>query len=240
MKSRPVFPVQRLIVLAAFALAGCASIGPGPQTSPFERPRPEPGTYSVVSGQEPELVAQLRAAPPPDAPEIIEGKTAATDERALEAKSFVRIGDADYDGDPAAGRAWIEKQGRRVGAEKVYIYASSAGSPTLHAAFYVRYRLPFGATFRETTASEQQTLGSSGVQLGQIVSGTPASEANLIPGDFVVKFDGRPVRGKADFQEQLRANMGKRVTLTINRNGQTLERMVRLGVAPGSLHPKDK
>jgi PDZ domain len=245
MAMRPVLMIQRIfIVLTAIGLASCAAVRTENRVEPtVEHPRSEPGTYTAVPGQEPEIVSELRATPPPDQPEVIDGTTAVGDERVLAAKSYVRIGDGDYAGDAQALRAWVSKQAKRVGADKVYIYADPAVSAvpvTLHAVFYVRYRLPFGATFRELTADEQQTLGGTGVQLGSIVGGTPASEANLLAGDFVMRFDGKIVKNKADFQELLRANMGKRVTLTISRNGQVLNRLVRLGVLPIPPQTKSK
>jgi membrane-associated protease RseP (regulator of RpoE activity) len=226
--------------LIFLALAGCATMTSETRVeTPAEHRHAEPGTYTSVPGQEPATVLELRAAPAPDQAEIVDGKSAATDERALAAKSFVRIGDGDYLGDSQAARAWAEKQAKTVGADKVYIYTPDASAP-LHAVFYVRYRLPFGATFRELTAAEQETLGATGVQLGSIVGGTPASEANLLAGDFVLKFDGKPIKNKADFEESLRAHMGKRVTLTISRNGQSIDRLVRLGVLPTPLTQSGK
>lgn len=244
MAMRPVLIIFRIFLsLAAIALASCATMRTSTRVEPnVEHPPSEPGIYTAVPGQEPQTVSELRAAPPPDQVEVIDGKTQSGDERVLAAKSYVRIGDGDYSGDAQAARAWVNSQAKRVGADKVYVYSqtesSGTAAPSLHAAFYVRYRLPFGATFRELTAAEQQTLGATGVQLGEIVGGTPASEANLLSGDFVLRFDGKIVKNKVDFQEQLRANMGKRVTLTISRNGQVLNRLVRLGVLP--IQPQTK
>ena len=227
---------RRILPLFLLSLAGCATMTSETRVeTPTEHRRAEPGTYTPVPGQEPATVSELRAAPAPDLAEIVDGKSAASDERALAAKSFVRIGDGDYIGDDSAAHAWASKQAKIVGADKVYIYTPEPGAASLHAVFYVRYRLPFGATFRELTSAEQQTLGATGVQLGSIVGGTPASEANLIAGDVVLKFDGKPIKNKADFQESLRAHMGKRVTLTISRNGQSIDRLVRLGVLPTPL-----
>ena len=98
------------------------------------------------------------------------------------------------------------------------------------AAFYVRMKLPFGATFRDLDAKEREAVGGAGVQLGSIVGGSPASRANLLAGDIVVAVDGAPVSGKAEFQKLLKAKAGKRVSLTVWRGGVRMEREVRLGV----------
>ena len=97
------------------------------------------------------------------------------------------------------------------------------------------------AQFRNLTADEMQKLGvGGGVQIGSVVGGTPASEANLRTGDFVLKFNGGAVRDRAEFQNLLRANMGKRVTLTISRDGVQVDRVVRLGVLATESHDAKK
>ncbi len=100
------------------------------------------------------------------------------------------------------------------------------------AIYYVRLRLPFGANFRDLTEQERQTLGADGIEIGEVVGGTPAAEANLRDGDFVLKFDRQPVRDRASFQAMLQTHMGRRVTLTISRDGVTFDRLVRLGTLP--------
>ncbi len=123
----------------------------------------------------------------------------------------------------------VAKQARKVGADKALIYPPQTfGTPAL-AQFFVRLHLPFGANFRDLTDVERQTLGSDGVEIGEVVGGTPASEANLREGDYVLKFNKTPVHDKAAFQALLQANMGRRVTLTIRRDGMTRKRLVVLG-----------
>lgn len=217
------------MAFVAIALAaGCAQIRNRPPEAPAG-PQVSPGPrFEPVMGQDAATIAELRAAPAPKEPEIADGTTPAADEQQLNGRGYVRIGEGYIPtGDV---RAWVLQQGQRVGADKVFIYASDSEG-TVHAAFYVRYRLPFGATFRTLTAEERKNLGSAGVQLGEIVGGTPAAEANLLRGDFVIKFDGKPIADRPAFQQMLREHMGKRVTLTVSRNGVTMERLVRLGVA---------
>lgn len=214
-------------------LAGCAQIrvtpppaqpgGPGPETrKPY---------FEAVPGQDPATVAKLRASPAPPEPEVSQGTTTAGDEKVLIARGYVRIG-SGYDPTGGAGaRDWAIQQGRSVGADKVLLYEPAADSP-LVAAYYVHYRLPFGAKFRNLTADEQHALGASGVQIGEVVGGTPAAEANLRTGDFVLKFNGKAIADRAEFQQMLSDHVGKRVTLTINRGGVTMDRLVRLGALP--------
>ena len=220
----------RAALFLGFAVAaGCVPVRP--PTAP-EAPI---ARYEAVTEHDAATVAALRAAPPPASAEISNGGKPSADEQLLNARGYVRIGNGFIP--PRAGdpRAWAEQQGQVVGADKILMYEPAAdGDGTTQAAFYVHYRLPFGATFRSLTADEQRTLGSGGVQLGEVVGGTPASEANLQRGDFVVKFNGKPFADRAAFQQLLRENLGKRVTLTVSRNGVPLERLVRLGGAARS------
>lgn len=253
---------SRMLVAASllFLLAGCVAIRSRPVVEQGVAPPPsvaEPGHYQVSTGHGAESVAELRAAPPPDTAEIASGTAVRADERKLVAKSYVRIGTGCYPTSDEEARDWAARIGKRVGADKVLLYANAdAKNPDQFAAmvnaecdgggpapwnfiatFYVRYRLPFGAQFRNMTTAELQAAGvDGGVQLGSVIGGTPAAEANLRSGDFVIKFNGTPVRDRAAFQEMLRANMGKRVTLTVVRNGDQVDRLVRLGVLATELH----
>jgi len=208
-------------------LAGCAQLRVAPSQAPGAAEAGKPH-YDAVPGQDPATVAKLRVAPAPAQPEISQGTTTAGDEQALIGRGFVRIGNG-YD---AAGgshaRDWAIEQGRSVGADKILLYEPTPDN-ALVASYYVHYRLPFGARFRSLTPDEEKTLGASGVQIGEVVRGTPAADANLQTGDFVLKLNGKAIANRAEFQQLLSSNVGKRVTLTINRGGVTMDRLVRLG-----------
>ncbi len=246
-----------VLISSALILGGCICFRHPPERlEPGAAPPPsaiEPGHYIVTPGHGAELVAELRAAPAPQTPEVGDGIGVRADERKLVGKSFVRIGTGCYPTGDAAARDWAQRTGVRVGADKALVYVLPADEKAgaklaaemtaactddsgplpaaLVATYYVRYKLPFGAQFRNLTGDEMNTLGvKGGVQIGSVIGGTPASEANLRNGDFVLKFNGAAVRDRADFQGLLRANMGKRVTLTISRDGTQVDRMVRLGV----------
>jgi membrane-associated protease RseP (regulator of RpoE activity) len=267
MKSIVKIRVPAVFVVSALMLGGCAWFRRAPEKTEPGMPPPqsvvEPGHYFVTPGHGAELVAELRAVPAPQSPEIADGTGIRSDERKLVAKSFVRIGTGCYPTGDAEARDWVQRMGVRVGAEKALVYVlpaddkagaklaaemTAACTPekdpvpaTLVATYYVRYKLPFGAQFRNLTADEMQKLAvGGGVQIGSVVGGTPASEANLRTGDFVLKFNGGAVRDRAEFQNLLRANMGKRVTLTISRDGVQVDRMVRLGVLATESHDAKK
>ncbi|MBS0582886.1 MAG: PDZ domain-containing protein [Proteobacteria bacterium] len=246
-----------VFLLSALVLGGCAWFRRAPErevpAGAPEQAAVEPGRYIVTPERGADVVAELRIAPPPQTPEIADGTGIAADQGKANAKSFVRIGTGCHRDSDAAAREWVQRMALLHGAEKVFVYvlpadttaaaklavemtaacSSAAGpSPTaLVATYYVRFKLPFGAQFRNLTADEKQKLGvGGGVQIGKVVDGTPASAANLRNGDFVLKFNGTAVRDLGDFRQMLRTNMGKRVTLTISRDGVQVDRMVRLGV----------
>jgi membrane-associated protease RseP (regulator of RpoE activity) len=227
----------RFLLITAISLGGCVQVATVPNVpppTPIPPVQPGPGRYEILSGREAQVVAELRAAAAPAQPQISDSQSAVGDERVLAATGFVRIGNGYYAGIDAQAKAWLLQKGRDVSADKILVYvipaATDTSAPSLHAAYYVRFRLPFGASFRDLTSSEHANLGATGVQIGAVVGGSPAAEANLREGDFVLKFNGNPIRDRAQFQAQLRAHMGKRVTLTISRDGVLTPRLLRLGV----------
>ena len=224
--------ITRLLTVALFAImTGCIQI-PATQRPPEREARPptppqKPAHYEPVPGQDAATIAKLRAAPAPPEPEVSQGTVPDGDERVLSAKGYVRVGSGYHPGNSSDARLWAIQEGRTIGADKVLLYPPSADE--LIATYFVRYRLPFGARFRSLTSDERRDLGSGGVQIGDVVGGTPAAAANLQKGDFVLKFNGNPVADRAEFQKMLSDNVGKRVTLTISRNGVIMSRLVRLG-----------
>ena len=218
----------RCTILSVIVLGGCAHIAhpPGPSPSPQA---PATTRYETVQGRGPEVVARLRAEPAPAQPEVGEGRSQQGDENLLRGQGFVRIGVGHFaESDVARAREQAVRKGREVEADKVLIYPQGDDF-ALVATYYVRLHLPFGANFRDLTADERQLLGSGGVQIGEVVGGTPAAKANLLEGDFVLKFNRQPVSDKPAFQALLEQHMGQRITLTLRRDGTTIERIVRLG-----------
>ena len=221
----------RYLLVAAVVLGGCARVTHPP--APVPAPGPSTG-YEIVQGRGPAVVARLRAAPPPELPEIAEGRAQQGDESLLSAQGLVKIGIGRFaERDPQRAREQAVRKAHEVGADKVLLYVEDS---VLVAAYYVRLHLPFGANFRDLTAEERERLGATGVQIGEIVGGTPAAKANLLEGDFVLKLNHAPVQDKPSFQALLEQHMGQKVTLTIRRDGTTLERIVRLGTLSESGH----
>jgi len=240
LRTRPIPTLLRLALLAlgAFALGACAPLGTrpsGPSGVPTVRPG-EPGRYQAV--HDAATVAELRAAPPPAQAELSDSQSPSGDERVLGAKGFARIGDGWYRGDAERARRWFAETAHTVGADRVLLYAPEADAAEAHAAFYVQFKLPFGARFRDLHPDERDAVGGGGVSIVNVIGNSPASQANLIGGDIVVAFDGQPVRDRKHFEALLHQHMGKRVTLTLWRNGATQTRPLRLGILPGAAADK--
>lgn len=220
------------ISLLLLILAGCASIqGPG---SGSLAPAAPGSRYVEEPGRDAATVAQMRAAPAPASAEVTPGKNRQADRRKLATSGFVAIGTGYFPGAADDAREDALRQGERVGADKILLYApapdAAEGADWL-ADYYVRFQLPFGATFRDLRPQERTALaGSGGVAIGSVIGGTPASRANMIGGDFVIKFNGKSFANRGEFQSLLKAHAGRPVTLTIVRNNETLERVVRLGL----------
>lgn len=69
----------------------------------------------------------------------------------------------------------------------------------------------------------------SGVEIVQVVEGSPAAEAGLRPEDLLVDLDGTAVEGMDDLQRLMTGDaIGRRVSLRVHRGG----RLVELDVTP--------
>ncbi len=61
-----------------------------------------------------------------------------------------------------------------------------------------------------------------GAAVGQVLPGKPAERAGLRTGDRVVAVDGTPVSQWEDLVARIQSNLGRKMVLTVNRGGQTL------------------
>ncbi len=69
--------------------------------------------------------------------------------------------------------------------------------------------------------------------IGTVEPSSPAAAAELAPGDRIVALDGEPVRWWDDVDRHVRANPGEQVRLGVERDGQTLERTLRIEAEEG-------
>ncbi|HEU4612088.1 MAG TPA: PDZ domain-containing protein, partial [Kofleriaceae bacterium] len=165
------------------------------------------------------------------------------DEARLAAQGYVRIGRGRFPISRIAreqeseAREEAQRQASTNGAERVLLAAPREDADAAWIAdYYVRFRLPFGASFRDLRESERTRLGAQGgVAIGTVVGGTPASRANLLTGDVVLAIDGAAIGGRADFQQRLERSAGRSVVLTLVRNGERLRRTVKLESMPAEV-----
>lgn len=65
--------------------------------------------------------------------------------------------------------------------------------------------------------------------IATVVDGSPADKAGLKPGDEILAFDGQPVADFDHLVKLVEPNMGRSVTLTIRRNGETIALPITIG-----------
>ncbi len=88
----------------------------------------------------------------------------------------------------------------------------------------------------------QQREDDQGMDILSVTPGGPAHEAGVLPGDVVVKVDGKDAKtvGVAALSDRIRGEEGTQVTLTVTRDGTTMDfvltrRTIEVKVAEGKL-----
>lgn len=103
------------------------------------------------------------------------------------------------------------------------------------AIYFVRKRFAFGAFFRDLNDNERQDLQSNkGAEIRLIADGTPAFDADILPGDVLTSIDGSVVASAKDAQDLLHEKQGRLVTLSLVRKGTKIEKAVQLRTNPGN------
>ena len=97
------------------------------------------------------------------------------------------------------------------------------------AVYFVKLAYIFGANWRDLSNDERSALQSnSGVYITSVVNDTPAFRNDVLAGDIIVKIDGQTIYGQQAASDALRNKRGQVVSLTIFRNGQLIEKAVKL------------
>ncbi len=100
-----------------------------------------------------------------------------------------------------------------------------AGS-TMH--FLMAIALMFGLL---VFSGEAASVDSDRWAVGAVTAGSPAEAAGLAVGDRIVSVDGRPFDSFGSLTEHLQARPGERVDVEVVRDGERLERTVRLATS---------
>lgn len=97
------------------------------------------------------------------------------------------------------------------------------------AMFFIKQRFGLGVFPRDLTDSERQKLQTNkGAAVHIIVDGTPAFNSDFLVGDIVTSIDGVPVSSAQSFLDMLLERRGQRVSFSILRQGQRIEKTVQL------------
>ena len=120
--------------------------------------------------------------------------------------------------------------GFAYGPWEPYAYPAQVIERWEHAAyFFYRCRYPLGVLVREPSDAERQRFQTNrGAVVRVVVDGTPAFNADILPGDLLTALDGVALADPAAFDAAIAAHPGAPVTLTLKRNGETLEKRVTL------------
>jgi hypothetical protein len=133
-------------------------------------------------------------------------------------------GNYELEGVPATGPFSIKVRHQEY-VTKIVPGLDARGAPTLRADVELRTRGDGGAS--EELAGVGATLAPSpkGVMIIGVIDGGPAARAGIEKGDRIVRIDGADARDLPlpDCVQRLRGREGTRVTLGVDRDGQTVE-----------------
>lgn len=99
---------------------------------------------------------------------------------------------------------------------------------------------PTFTSVRVPPFGDEATIWSIGVdpyvvpRVGEVMPGSPAAAAGLMAGDIVLAIDGRPVYSPGELTATIQKSPGKRVEISVERDGKPLP----IGVVPGLVKEK--
>lgn len=94
------------------------------------------------------------------------------------------------------------------------------------ALFSVVFMSGFPTDIGDTPADQLPAGAQIYVQVGEIVAGSPAEKAGLESMDKILKIEGQEVQNIADVQNYTKAHSDQELTLTLERQGQVIEKEV--------------
>ena len=92
-----------------------------------------------------------------------------------------------------------------------------------------------------TVSENSNKAGLQGVLVCEVEGGSPAEKAGLQEGDLITAIDGKAITGTSDLSAAVaHGEEGDKYVLTVYRDGETLEIMVKLGVRQQSALPDEQ
>lgn len=73
---------------------------------------------------------------------------------------------------------------------------------------------------------KQKLQSNSGVKVFLVAEDTPAFDANILPGDVLLTFNGIPIRSVENYQELIKQDGGTPIKLTIYRDGKVIKKVI--------------
>jgi membrane-associated protease RseP (regulator of RpoE activity) len=97
------------------------------------------------------------------------------------------------------------------------------------AVYFIKRKWIFGANLRNLDDSERQELQTNrGAVVRVVVDGSPAYNADILPGDVIVAVGGAAVSDWASVGALLEPYRGREVQVSVLRRGQRIEKAVQL------------
>lgn len=112
------------------------------------------------------------------------------------------------------------------------------GSNTLYVPYSVRRSDYFALYFIKTKSkigayvepiddeTKKKLQSNAGVRVFLVAEDTPAFDANILPGDILLTFDGLPIKSVENYQELIQHTSGQVVQLSIYRDGKTIKKKI--------------
>lgn len=120
------------------------------------------------------------------------------------------------------------------GTTTTYGTTTNYQSLTIHrheygAIYFVKLKYLLGANFRNLEDFERRKIQTNkGVVIEMIVDGSPAFNADLLPGDIVTAIDSIRISDAEEFEDLLNFRRGKNINLSLLRNEKSVELSVQL------------
>jgi len=95
------------------------------------------------------------------------------------------------------------------------------------AGYFIKKHYIFGAMFRDLNDNERQQYQTNrGAYVSTVINDSPAYNADILPGDVILRINGQTINGQAGLTESIKAVRGQTVEVIVVRQGQTLAKRV--------------